>query len=169
VPLLVKRPGAAGGSMVDGVVSQVDVFATFLEAAGAKLETPWARSLFAHRDESALPALSEFLATPGRGGASLEIALRRGDLKYMARYRASSIEEVYASPPREEELYDLDGDPGERRNLLSVREAEMAEWRDAVKRYLELAHEGSTRFAEGEVELDPALRRELESLGYIEH
>jgi arylsulfatase A-like enzyme len=169
VPLLVKRPNAAGGAVVDDVVSQMDIFPTLLEAAGGRHESPWARSLFGDRGGGGNGwALSEFLATPQRGGATLSLALRRGNLKYLATYRAGSIKEVYASDPVEEAFYDLLVDPGERRNVLPEGDPAMVDARETLKGYLQAAREHHAGSTEEDVSLDPALRRKLESLGYIE-
>jgi len=169
VPLLVKRPNAAGGAVVDDVVSQMDIFPTLLEAAGGRLENPWARSLFGNRGGGGNGwALSEFLSTPQRGGATLSLALRRGNLKYLASYRAGSINEVYASDPVEEAFYDLLADPGERRNLLPEGDPAIVDARETLKRYLQAAREYHAGSTEEDVSLDPELRRKLKSLGYIE-
>lgn len=169
VPLLVKRPNAADGAIVEDVVSQMDIFPTLLEAAGARRESPWARSLFGDRGGGGTGwTLSEFLATPQRGGATLELALRRGNFKYLASYRAGSIEEVYASGPVEEAFYDLDADPDESRNLLHDGEPMLVDARETLRDYLQVAREHRAGSTEEDVSLDPELRRKLESLGYLE-
>jgi arylsulfatase A-like enzyme len=151
------------------VVSQTDIFPTFLEAAGYSHEAPWARSLLDPReggDESW--ALSEFLATPVQGGAILQVALRRGSLKYSASYRAPSLADLHTSPALDEALYDLATDPGERQNLLPEAEAAARPLRETLRSYLEAARARRADSTEEDVSLDPELRRKLESLGYIE-
>jgi arylsulfatase len=170
VPLLVKPPdNARGGAVIEEVVSQADVFATFLEAAGLPGEGPWARSLLRPRADGEIGwALSEFIATPRGGGATLEVALRRGNLKYRAVYRASTIEQLYHASAAEEALHDLAEDPHERHNLLPADERAAAAPREAVSRYLQVAREHRAASVEEGLNLDPELLRDLESLGYIE-
>jgi arylsulfatase len=169
VPLLVKRPGAREGAIVEDVVSQMDVFPTLLEAAGSRIETPWARSLFgrgggARRDW----VLSEFASLSERGGATLEIALRRQNLKYLAFFRADSLEKVYATNPVKEAFHDLVADPAEGRNLLPDGGQDLADARQALALYLRAARESNAGATREDETLDPDLRRKLESLGYVE-
>jgi fermentation-respiration switch protein FrsA (DUF1100 family) len=108
------------------------------------------------------------VATPAEGGAILLVALRRGNLKYSASYRAGTLDDLYASPPLEEALYDLAADPDERHDLLPEAEGAAHVLRETLRRYLEAARARLAESAEEELSLDPELRRKLESLGYIE-
>lgn len=168
VPLIVKRPGSSEGAEVADVVSQTDIFSTFLDAAGVTHQSPWARSLLDPRPigEGAW-ALAEFLATPARGGTILQVALRRGNLKYSASYYTASIADLYSSPPTEEALYDLAADPGELRNLLPEAQATAGALRETLRTYFRAAREKRTS-PEEDLTLDPELQRKLESLGYLE-
>jgi arylsulfatase len=169
VPLLVKAPYAREGAVVEDVVSQTDVYATFLDAAGFSAEEARQKSLLRPREaEGNGWTLAEFVATPAPGRAMLELALRRQNLKYHAVYRASSAEEIYTTSASEEALYDLASDPGERRNLLAEDEGAAAAPREVARRYLEVARERRAQYNEEEVTLDPELQRQLESLGYLE-
>ncbi len=167
VPLLVKRPGQKKGEAVAGLVSQMDIFATFLEAAGSARKSPWSGSLLRALDRDY--ALSEFLATPQGGGAILQVAIRRGALKYLASYSADALSELLDGAPSEEALYDLATDPGERRSLLADGDAREDALRETLHDYLEAARARRAASDTEEVNLDPELRRKLESLGYIEH
>lgn len=169
VPLLVKPPNGRDGAVVEDVVSEADVFATFLDAAGLPGDGPWSKSLLRPRghQENAW-ALSEFVALPRDRGALLEIVFRRENLKYRGLHRADSLDALYASSPFEESVHDLASDPLERRNLLLQDPAGAASLREAVRRYLLLAREHRSRARHEELSLDPETLRELESLGYIE-
>lgn len=170
VPLLVKRAGSSRGAEVEEVVSQTDIFATFLEGAGATHDGIWARSLLRPREgREAGWALSEFLATPARGGVILQVALRRENLKYTASYRASSLEELYTGARLEESLYDLAADPGERHDLLPEAEEAASVLRETLQSYLEAARKHRAESPGEDVSADPDLLRKLESLGYVEH
>jgi len=169
VPLLVKPPYAREGAVVADVVSQVDIFATFLDAVGSSAEEVWASSLLRPRGvEGRGWTLAEFVATPREGGAMLELSLRRENLKYSAVYRARTVEELYSASASEEALYDLAADPYERQNLLGNDHRFAAAPREVASRYLEAARKRRARYNEGDVSLDPELRRQLESLGYLE-
>jgi arylsulfatase len=169
VPLLVKPPNARGGAVVEDVVSQADIFATLLEAAGSPRESPWAKSLLRRREAGENGwAVSEFMGTRKRG-ATWELTLRRGNLKYRALYRAGTIDELYAASAAEEALFDLAADPHERHDLLAADDGEVTAPREAVKRYLQVAREYHARSGDGALSLGPELRRQLEALGYIEH
>jgi hypothetical protein len=144
----------------------MDIFATFLEAAGSDRSSPWSSSLLRPRESDS--ALSEFLATPEAGGAILQVAIRRGSLKYWASYRADAVAELPGARPSEEALYDLATDPEERRSLLAQDGSRANELRASLRDYLEAARARRAAADTEEVNLDPELRRKLESLGYIE-
>ena len=169
VPLLVKTPGSRVTAEEDDVVSQTDIFPTFLEAAGYPHEAPWARSLLDEREGREEGwALAELVVTPAQGGAVLHVALRRGSLKYSASFRAASLEELFAGSPADEALYDLAADPGERHNLLPEAESEARALRETLQSYLDAANARRAESTEEDMSLEPELLRKLESLGYIE-
>ncbi len=106
VPLMMTGPGIPAGVVRRTPVSLIDVFPTVLETAG--LETPRDRpgrslvELAQLPDDSARPIFSEYHATAAK---SAEFMIRRGRYKYI---------HYVGYPP---ELYDLDEDPDELRNL----------------------------------------------------
>lgn len=106
VPMVVAGPGLPSGTVRRTPVSLVDIYPTVVENMG--IEAPAGlpgRSLFelAHLpDDVARPIFSEYHATAAK---SAEFMLRRGRYKY--------IHYVGFDP----ELYDLDDDPEELRNL----------------------------------------------------
>ena len=66
-----------------------------------------------------------------------------------------------------EELYDLDADPGELREVSAAGPDEIARFRGLLRAHVEVAK--SLRGAEEGVEIDPDTQRLLESLGYLNH
>jgi choline-sulfatase len=93
----------------------VDVAATVVEIAGAKVPEDWnGVSLLRRLDDPGAPwrdrAVSQYYAHNIASGFSM---LRTGDWKYV--YHASPD----AEHPAERELYDLRADPGEFRNLAA--------------------------------------------------
>jgi N-sulfoglucosamine sulfohydrolase len=135
--LIVKGPGvAAGGIRHKALVSQIDLFATFLEAAGIGLpaEAATSRSLWRclqgtqaeHREEV-------FTENNYSGGYDPIRAIRTTRYKYICNFEgnpAPSVAVDYAMTPSHieqgarflrsrspEELYDLQADPDELHNL----------------------------------------------------
>ena len=164
VPLLLRGPGLARGSVVEAPVSLLDLLPTLLELLG--LPPPPADGA----GSSLVPLLN------GRGGASPQrslvlerreftsarvgtvrvageqLALRRGRWKY-----------IEAPLEGRRELYDLLEDPGERRDLherepalVAQLSAELARWRAA------------TPAAAAAGAVSPEDRVRLEALGYVD-
>ena len=109
VPMILAGADVTAGKVVQTPVSLVDVFPTILEAVGAQaVDTDMpGRSLFeiaAAPDDSARAVFSEYHAA---GSPSAAYMLRKGRYKY--------IHYVGFAP----ELFDLETDPEERRNLAS--------------------------------------------------
>jgi arylsulfatase A-like enzyme len=104
VPLIVRWPAAfAAGARFDGAVSMLDLYPTFLEAAGEKESpSPLGMSLLGAR------------STPGR-----RTVISQFESREKAQYLASdgAWKYAYSAPDRKEVLVDLTNDPQETRNL----------------------------------------------------
>jgi len=151
VPLIVRLPGVAARRISDPV-RLVDVMPTVLEALGDASPRVDGVSLLGlmkgqipHLD---LEAYSESLY-PRRFGWSELRALRTGRFKYV-------------SAPRPE-LYDLEKDPGEARNLYDERRALAV----AMATRLATLEESTTNDATRPPELDRESLERLSSLGYV--
>jgi arylsulfatase A-like enzyme/Flp pilus assembly protein TadD len=160
VPLVLAGPGLPAGTSVGGHVGLVDLAPTLLELVGLpSLDGADGRSVAGllrkaspgSELEAGAPAayeLESFFPRFGYGWAPLR-ALVRGRFKY-----------IEAPVP---ELYDVQADPGERRNLAA------AERRTASR----LEHELARRVGDdhpGASQLDPDLAehaRRLQALGYV--
>jgi arylsulfatase A-like enzyme len=164
VPLLVRGPGLARGSVVAGPVMVLDLLPTLLELLG--LDLP-AEDLAGHSlaallrgseagdlERSVVLERREF-STDRVGTLQVsgeQLALRRGRWKY-----------IEAPEEQRRELYDLTEDPGER-NDLHQREpaiaqqlaAELARWR------------AETPVAAAAGPVSPEDRKRLEALGYVD-
>ena len=171
IPLIVKWPGETTGVEVASVVSQMDVSATILEAAGIEFSSPWSLGLRRHRDGgrnvSTRHVIAEAVTRDPKRGASLQIALRDERSKYIASFRASTLSELYETSPIKEELYDLRSDPLEQHNLQADPGYSPGSFRIEVQSYLELVRESSPVDGE-DITFDEELLEELRALGYLD-
>jgi arylsulfatase A-like enzyme/thioredoxin-like negative regulator of GroEL len=152
VPLLMRGPGVPAGAVVDAPVSLVDVAPTVLALARAE-PLPGARG---HdlgpllRGDSAAPRTlyMETVATQLDFRWSPLLAVRAGSHKY-----------IRAPRP---ELYDLERDPAETRNLAPAEPEHVARLDAELERHL--AQASATPET---TDLSPADRARLRSLGYV--
>ncbi|HSR53949.1 MAG TPA: sulfatase-like hydrolase/transferase [Acidobacteriota bacterium] len=158
IPLLMKFPGDEhAGKRVSRQVRIIDVLPTLLRG----LDVPLPRQsviqgsgllpLVLGKERGEMPAYGESLYARVHFGWSRLFALRTGQWKY-----------IQAPRP---ELYDLEEDPGETRNLFESRQG-MANRLGQTLRELRVRYQGSRDQAEP-VDIDPQQRQRLESLGYL--
>ncbi len=159
VPLVVAGPGVRAGASVPEPVQLIDLFPTFLEAAG--LQVPdWNRGqslwplLSGREGWSPRPALSEAFADPAVAGAAPVYgrdyrAIRRGALALIAGDDSSRA------------LYDYAADPGAANDLSAARPAVA----DGLARELESSIPPVAPGAGADLTEDQ--RRQLEKLGYL--
>jgi arylsulfatase A-like enzyme len=171
IPLIVKWPGETRGASIPDVVSQMDVAATILEAAGIESTSAWSLGLRRHVDADGprepRQAIAEVATFDPTRGAGLQIAFRDRELKYIASFRARTVRELYRIRPTREELYDLVRDPRERSNLIERPNVDLGSFRAALRTYVAAARELAPA-DDGEIVLDEALMEELRALGYID-
>lgn len=172
IPLIVKWPGETMGTRVGNVVSQMDVAATILEAAGIESTSSWAMGLRHHVDGESgsrvRNAISEIATLDSDRGAGLQLVFRTQDRKYIASFRAPTTSELYRSRPIREEVYDLRNDPEETNNLADTSGFELDSFRAALRAYLKAARELAP-YDGDDVALDEKLLEQLRALGYIDH
>ena len=171
IPLIVKWPGETTGVEIASVVSQMDVSATILEAAGIESSSAWSLGLRRHIDDggnvSTRSVIAEAVTRDPKRGASLQIALRDERSKYIASFRASTLSELYETGPIKEEFYDLQSDPLEQSNLQADPGVSPGSFRTALQSYLERVRESPPVDGE-DVTLDEALLEKLRALGYLD-
>lgn len=126
VPFVLKVPGVEPGTVGD-VISHLDIYPTFCEAAGISGEDREGLSLLdaarqKHGDENRI-VYAQYSGNPGYG------TIRRAAVSRRYKY-------VYDGS-REEELYDLERDPGEMNNVAGEPEYDGAvrAMREACKNY----------------------------------
>lgn len=164
VPLLIKLPESRhAGRRVERQVRLIDVAPTLLDLAGA----PRPRRMSGCSLVPLLEGRPDEWARerPECSIAPIEIAEVEGEPPTLG-LRAGGYK--YIAGPAGEELYHLESDPGEQRNLLEegdfAAEAELAAFRGLAERIAEQR----ARAEAGSVELDAQTIRELRGLGYIE-
>lgn len=171
IPLIVKWPGETRGASIPDVVSQMDVAATLLEAAGIESTSTWSLGLRRHVDGNGprepRQAIAEVATLDPTSGAGLQLAFRERELKYIASFRAATVSELYQIRPTREELYDLARDPGEKSNLIERPGVDPGPFRAALRSYAATARELAPA-DDGDIVLDEALMEELRTLGYID-
>jgi choline-sulfatase len=157
VPLVVRGPGVKAGTRLQGTPRTIDLFPTILELAGITSNVPASsgRSLAsalaggAAHDE---PAFAESLVPLLHFGWSDLRAVRDGRWKY-----------ILAPRP---ELYDLDNDPGELRNLVDAQPARALALRAGLEN--RLRNERSTaRTDDAAAGVPRELLERLGALGYV--
>jgi arylsulfatase A-like enzyme len=173
VPLIVKWPRESSFREITNVVSQVDIFRTLSEAAGLEASTTWARSLRHYVDpgiESPPPrhVVAELFSRSARDGVGLQIALRSDNFKYIASFRASTVEDLFSGSIQKEELYHLGNDPREEKNLLLDSHQDVGPFRNALEAYLAEVQKGLRNQQGEEITLDERLLEDLRELGYVE-
>jgi tetratricopeptide (TPR) repeat protein len=159
VPLIVRGPGVKPGTQVGVVARSVDLFPTMAEMAGLSAGAPVTsgRSLAPALRGAAMsdnaPSFAESLVPLVHFGWSDLRSMRDGRWKY-----------IQAPRP---ELYDLEGDPGELRNLAASDAARAAAMRATLDARLRTEQAASgTATGAG---IPPALLEKLGALGYVSH
>ena len=155
VPFIVKTPySVTRGRRVPGLVRTEDVMPTVLELVGAPVPTglegrSLAPLLAGGASDLNLAAYSESLYARNHYGWSELRSLRDGRYKFIATTRP--------------ELYDLERDPRELRNLYDERRSLAERMAEELRR---LGAE-TTAEASGPAAVDPETRERLAALGYI--
>jgi len=156
VPLVVRGPGVVPGTRIDGVTRAIDLFPTMLEMAGiADAPRASGRSLAPALRGQPLadePAFAESLVPLVHFGWSDLRAVRDGRWKF-----------ILAPRP---ELYDLDRDPGETKNLVDAEPARARAMRAGLEGQLR-AEQNAARTASASAAIPPDLLERLGALGYV--
>jgi arylsulfatase A-like enzyme/Flp pilus assembly protein TadD len=153
VPLLVRAPGVAAGTRLRATARLVDVFPTVLELAGLPVPSVSGRSLAAALRGGAAPpepvTYAETLVPLLHFGWSDLRVVREGRWKY-----------IQAPRP---ELYDLESDPTETRDLAASEPARAAAMRAALGRILDKERAAAT----GGGPVSAEVLEKLGALGYV--
>jgi choline-sulfatase len=156
VPLIVRGPGVKPGTRLGGVVRTIDLFPTIAEMAalgGGPASS--GRSLAGGLGGGTAPdeaSFSESLMPLLQYGWSDLRAVRDGRWKY-----------ILAPKP---ELYDLDRDPGELRNLVDAEPARARALRGSIEARLK-QEQASARTPAAAAAMPPDVLQRLGALGYV--
>jgi arylsulfatase A-like enzyme/uncharacterized membrane protein YbhN (UPF0104 family) len=157
VPLIAKFPaGVMVPAQPRGIGRLLDVAPTILATAGVEIPAEWQGSDLAQP----IPASRVAFAEEDHEGNILTAA-RKGKLKLIR---------AQAGNPRglpEVELFDVQRDPGEQRNLAGEREYAVGQLDREIVAITTGASDSAVASA-GEVQMDDATRDRLRALGYIE-
>jgi arylsulfatase A-like enzyme len=110
IPLLVRLPGNDGGATCSELVYNMDIMPTLFELTGLELDTPV--------DAQSLVPFIKGEDSPGRDDIYLEFH----GIRFLRTERAIITREglkYIFNPADDDELYDLNADPGEMNNLIA--------------------------------------------------
>jgi len=156
VPLIVKYPHQNQGKVVEGMVSQIDIAPTLLEAANITAPAAFAgKSLTQPVDPERLLYSEAFFPRAPYGGSKLYPKSQRAVYQGLKKFIELGIEK--------RELYDLAMDPGEKRDIYHDNQELAATFQTAL-----------TQWAAHQPSISPAgstpdqVLKQLKSLGYVQ-
>ncbi len=156
IPLLIKYPGQRQGIIVEQPASLVDIFPTVLDTAGLPLPAP-VEGVSLRRPEAAAPRTLLAESYPNAFLVQLHPRFRR-----VERAAIRWPYKLVADTRGKRELYDLESDPAETRNLYAAHPAIAASLLAELERRAAAKRQAPARRRDAET-----LRR-LRSLGYTQ-
>lgn len=158
VPLIMRGPGIPSGTRVPVVARSVDLLPTILDLTGLAAHTP--------------PVSGRSLAAALRGGALDETVAFAESLWPLVHYGWSDLRALrdgrwkYILAPRPE-LYDLEADPGETRNLAESDTTRARAYRSAVEGWLRDEQQRLRTQPSRTAVVPPEMLEQLGALGYV--
>lgn len=154
VPFILKQPGGEGaGRRVATPVQLIDLVPTLLDLVRAPIPSNL-------RGRSLRPILDEESGTVREQGIYAEAFYSRFHFGWSELYSLTDSRYRYVKAPREE-LYDLEHDPDEQRNIAGERQQAAAAMRGAIEQLI------SGRVVEAPSQISAADEERFAALGYI--
>lgn len=158
VPLIIHVPGVPG-QVVAQQVSTLDIMPTVLELADCQLPEGLLGS-------SLVPL---WQGTPEAYGGEIALSERWRDNAHKIAVRTAQFKYIWdIDKPDEIELYDLDLDPGETRNIAGQRPEVVAQMHAQVQAQLRRMRDTLPAVEAAEPDLDEEIIARLRGLGYVE-
>jgi choline-sulfatase len=157
VPLVIRGPGVKAGTRLEGIVRTIDLFPTIVEIAGP--------------GGAATPTSGRSIAAGLKGSKTADESSFAESLVPLLHYGWSDLRAVrdgrwkYILAPRPE-LYDLDSDPGELRNLVDRDPAKAGAMRASLEARLK-TERSAARSHIAAAGVSPELLERLGALGYV--
>jgi arylsulfatase A-like enzyme len=166
VPLLLRLPGGQPAGRDERVVELVDLVPTILHLVGIDSRGPFAGDVLLDPSKTVAAATGGKAFTVGRPADS-QLLWRRGDLKLIRDHRRPDRRR---RDHAEHELYDLEDDPGETRDLAAERQPEVRSLELELEEHVRASRQRTQTggFEEEVVELPDAEQERLRALGYVE-
>jgi arylsulfatase A-like enzyme len=158
VPLIIRTPHGPGGQVVRRQVRLLDLMPTILDLSGCPPDGVMGTSL--------VPVWTQGQSEYDGKEALTEM---RRDPRHRIAIRTEAFKYIWDSQrPDQPELYDLQADPGETRNVSEHFPAEVRRFQAAVETHRRRVDETEPATASPELEPDEEVTRRLRDLGYLE-
>jgi len=161
VPLIVRVPGGPADRKVDSLVSLVDVMPTILTRLGLPLSKQLrGKDMWRTMEGKSLSGGAVLLEHAG----NYILGVVTARYKYIYHRRTKDIYPSYPMKRGKEELYDLQNDPKEEKNLIN----EKPELAKEMGLLLKKLRSGQKKFKSSKAKIDKETEEMLRSLGYTE-
>ncbi len=162
IPLIMRLPGRLGaGRVVDGMSMNVDLAPTALEVLGLSADDMEGESLLP-LVEGKTEEVHEYVVDEGAHGA--QIAMRTKKWKYIKTLEDVSYSASFQRRKGEVELFDLENDPAEEKNVAREHPETAARFSAMADEWLK-ARSGGVKAEQ--IEADEETKKKLEALGYM--
>jgi arylsulfatase A-like enzyme len=156
VPLIVRTPGSTGGRLVENQVSLLDIAPTILGLAGYQIPGEmYGLNLIDCLNGGEFPKRE--VTVESMWPDNYRMAIRTEEYKYIYEEKL----------PLESQLYDLQADPREKRNIFHEHSTAARMFEDHRKE-LALQAQATAPAPVESISIDPDLAERLKALGYVE-
>ncbi len=162
IPLVMRLPGRiSGGNVIDAMTMNVDLAPTALDILGLPVEGMEGKSLLPLMDGTK-KEVHEYVIDEGGHGS--QVAIRTGKWKFIKTLDDISYLANFQMTKGTVELYDLDSDPAEQKNVAADNPQVSARFEKMLSEWL--AERAGGEKAE-QIAADEDTKKKLEALGYL--